>query len=91
MLVQKLYSNASCAFTAIVICMSNMRYFGGALWRAKIDPVKGTIRLDVVKGPVAAPKKSWDYKFGDARLTGKRITEIRGELDLGSRRANYKD
>jgi hypothetical protein len=38
---------------------------------------KGSIRLDVVEGPLDNPKAIFDYKFGGAKLTPERILQIR--------------
>jgi RHS repeat-associated protein len=38
---------------------------------------KGSIRLDVVEGPVDNPTAIWDYKFGGAELTPERVQQIR--------------
>jgi hypothetical protein len=46
-------------------------------------PLKGTIRLDVVEGPLASPTAVFDYKFGGAQLTPARITQIRAGAKLG--------
>ena len=38
---------------------------------------KGSIRLDVVEGPLHNPTAIYDYKFGTAQLTPSRIDRIR--------------
>jgi hypothetical protein len=38
---------------------------------------KGSIRLDVVEGPLNNPAAIYDYKFGTAQLTPSRIDRIR--------------
>jgi hypothetical protein len=52
------------------------RYVSGAPWNPG-DPLAGSIRLDVVEGPLGAPTQAWDYKFGKATLSQTRILQIR--------------
>jgi len=59
-----------------------VRYINGAPWRQGIDPLKGSIRLDVVTHPLNNPTWVWDYKFGDAGLTPARINQIRAGAGL---------
>ncbi|MFN7813812.1 MAG: hypothetical protein ACK5SI_14250, partial [Planctomycetia bacterium] len=58
------------------------RYINGVPWAAG-DPLKGSIRLDVVEGPLNNPTWIWDYKFGGAQLTPARINQIRTGAGLG--------
>ncbi len=51
---------------------TEVRYANGVPWQAG-DPLKGTIRLDVVEGPLTNPSAVFDYKFGNAVLTPTRI------------------
>jgi hypothetical protein len=41
------------------------------------DGVKGSVRLDVVKGPVSAPTAVYDSKFGGAVLDADREAQMR--------------
>jgi hypothetical protein len=43
----------------------------------RFDPLRGSIRLDVIEGPLDNPTQVWDYKFGGARLTPTRVNQIR--------------
>lgn len=54
---------------------SETRYIGGSPW--EFGTTKGSIRLDVVEGPLANPIQVWDYKFGGATLLPSRIQQIR--------------
>jgi hypothetical protein len=45
----------------------------------------GSIRLDVVEGPLSAPTAVYDLKTGSATLTPGRIAEIRSHLPNGGR------
>jgi hypothetical protein len=47
------------------------------------DPVKGSVELDVVEN-TGSPTAVWDYKFGNARLSAKRIQQIPNEAGLGA-------
>jgi hypothetical protein len=62
---------------------TEVRYINGAPWQRGIDPLTGSIRLDVVEGPLNNPTWVWEYKFGNAGLTAGRITEIRTGAGLG--------
>lgn len=44
---------------------------------------KGSVRLDVVEGSLMQPKVIYDLKTGSARLTAKRIAQIRRHLPKG--------
>ncbi|WP_428269623.1 hypothetical protein [Haliangium sp.] len=46
---------------------------------------KGSVRLDVVEGPIDAPTAVFDLKTGSARLTPTRIKQIRRHLPKGHR------
>jgi hypothetical protein len=46
-------------------------------------PLKGTIRLDVVEGPLTSPTAVFDYKFGGASLSPARTGQIRSGAGLG--------
>ncbi|MFO0979218.1 MAG: RHS repeat-associated core domain-containing protein [Planctomycetaceae bacterium] len=61
---------------------TEVRYYGGRPW-TQGDPLKGSIRLDVVEGPVASPTAVFDYKFGNATLTPPRILQIRRVGGIG--------
>lgn len=56
---------------------TEVRYINGRVWRPG-DGLSGTVRLDVVEGPLNAPTNVFDYKFGNATLTPQRINHIRG-------------
>ena len=62
---------------------AEVRYRNGVEWRSG-DPLKGSIRLDVVQGPLDNPTAIWDYKFGNAHLSASRINQIRTGAGLGS-------
>jgi hypothetical protein len=62
---------------------TEVRYINGAPWQQGIDPLKGSIRLDVVEGPLNNPTRVWDYKFGGAQLTPARVNQIRTGAGLG--------
>ncbi len=53
------------------------RFINGVPWQPGGDPLSGSIRLDVVEGPLTNPTWVWDYKFGGAELTPARIIQIR--------------
>jgi hypothetical protein len=61
---------------------TKVRYINGRPWQPG-DPLRGSIRLDVVQGPINSPTVVWDYKFGDAVLTPGRINRIRTGAGLG--------
>jgi hypothetical protein len=46
---------------------------------------RGSVRLDVVEGPLTAPTAIYDLKTGSARLTADRIAQIRSHLPEGYR------
>ena len=60
---------------------TEVSYLGG-----KVVPygTSGSVRLDVVEGPLDAPTAAYDLKTGSAALTPARITQIQGELPGGS-------
>jgi RHS repeat-associated protein len=62
---------------------TEVRYVGGQLWRS-FAPLEGSVRLDVVEGPLASPTAVYDYKFGSGRLSQFRIGQIRARAGLGS-------
>jgi hypothetical protein len=62
---------------------TEVRYLNGQPWQSGM-PLKGSIRLDVVEGPLNNPTAVWDYKFGGAQLTPARISQIQGGANLGS-------
>ncbi len=62
---------------------TEVRYLNGNLWRPG-NPLTGSVRLDVVEGPLNNPRWVWDYKFGDSQLTPARISQIRAGAGLGS-------
>jgi hypothetical protein len=62
---------------------TEVRYLNGNLWRPG-NPLTGSVRLDVVEGPLNNPSWVWDYKFGDSQLTPARISQIRAGAGLGS-------
>lgn len=59
------------------------RYVGGSPWTSGMS-TSGSIRLDVVEGPLARPTGVWDYKFGNATLSQRRITQIQGGIPNGA-------
>lgn len=59
------------------------RYVGGTPWEAGMSTT-GSIRLDVVEGPLARPTAVWDYKFGNATLSQRRITQIQNGIPNGA-------
>jgi hypothetical protein len=61
---------------------TEVRYLNGAEWQSGM-PLKGSIRLDVVEGPLNNPTLVWDYKFGNALLTPARVSQIRTGAGLG--------
>ena len=62
--------------------LAEVRYVDGRPWRAG-DSISGSIRLDVVEGPVANPTQIWDYKFGNAILSEARVAQIRAGIPYG--------
>jgi len=46
---------------------------------------KGSVRLDVVEGPLNQPTAAFDLKTGKAKLTPKRVQQIRQHLPAGSK------
>jgi RHS repeat-associated protein len=61
---------------------TEVRYLGGKVWQPGM-PLKGSVRLDVVEGPLSAPTAVYDYKFGGALLTPTRVGGIRTGANLG--------
>ena len=61
---------------------TEVRYLNGVEWQPGM-PLRGSIRLDVVEGPLNNPTWVWDYKFGGAQLTPARINQIRAGAGLG--------
>ncbi len=59
------------------------RFINGAPWERGVDPLRGSIRLDVVEGSLNNPSWVWDYKFGSSQLTPARINQIRTGAGLG--------
>lgn len=59
------------------------RYVGGSPWMSGTS-TSGSIRLDVVEGPLARPTGVWDYKFGNAALSQGRITQIQNGIPNGT-------
>ncbi|MEO7172780.1 hypothetical protein, partial [Flavobacterium sp.] len=59
------------------------RYIGGAPWQPGMTTT-GSIRLDVVEGPLANPTHVWDYKFGQATLSPSRTTQIQNGIPNGA-------
>ncbi|KQN71156.1 LysM peptidoglycan-binding domain-containing protein [Sphingomonas sp. Leaf62] len=59
------------------------RYVGGSPWMSGMS-TSGSIRLDVVEGPLARPTGVWDYKFGNATLSRGRITQIQNGIPNGA-------
>ena len=55
---------------------AEVRYFRGEYLEFGSTP-KGSIRLDVVEGPLRTPTAVYDYKFGEAGLSQTRINQIR--------------
>ena len=54
---------------------TEVRYWGGRQWQPG-DPLKGSVRLDVVAGDLRTPTAIYDYKFGGATLSSSRIAQI---------------
>ncbi len=61
---------------------TEVRFLNGQPWQAG-DPLRGSIRLDVVEGPLGNPTQVRDYKYGDAQLTQARIDQIRTGAGIG--------
>lgn len=59
------------------------RYVGGEPWEPGMTTT-GSIRLDVVDGPLDSPTRVWDYKFGQATLSSSRITQIQNGIPNGA-------
>jgi hypothetical protein len=59
------------------------RYVNGNPWRNG-DPLSGSIRLDVVEGPLTRRTFVWDYKFGQATLSPSRVTQIQNGIPNGA-------
>jgi hypothetical protein len=60
---------------------TEVRYVNGAEWKPGM-PIRGSVRLDVVEGPLSNPTAVWDYKFGNARLTQDRINQIQATAGI---------
>ena len=60
---------------------TEIRYSNGIPWHPGV-PLKGSVRLDVVEGPLANPTAVFDYKFGNAVLTPTRVNVIRNAAGL---------
>jgi LysM repeat protein len=58
------------------------RYINGQPWVA--GSTKGSIRLDVIEGPLNRPTTVWDYKFGGATLPPSRVTQIQNGIPNGA-------
>lgn len=50
----------------------------------RCPPLAGSIRLDVIEGPLTNPTHVWDYEFGNARLPQSRITQIQNNIPNGT-------
>jgi len=61
---------------------TEVRYINGRPWQPG-DGLRGTVRLDVVEGPINSPTNVFDYKFGNAQLTPLRINQIRNTSGSG--------
>lgn len=61
---------------------TEQRYLNGQVWQEGMG-LKGTVRLDVVEGPLTSPTAVYDYKFGGASLSSGRISRIRTGAGLG--------
>ena len=59
------------------------RYVGGTPWQPGVT-TNGSVRLDVVEGPLTSPTFVWDYKFGQATLSQSRITQIQNSIPNGA-------
>ncbi|MCD4825803.1 MAG: hypothetical protein K8S55_14515, partial [Phycisphaerae bacterium] len=59
-----------------------VRYLNGRPWQ-RGDSLNGSIRLDVVEGPLNNPTAVWDYKFGKSSFGPTRINQIRNGAGLG--------
>ncbi|MBW8311224.1 MAG: putative Ig domain-containing protein [Rhizobium sp.] len=62
---------------------AEVRYVNGNPWRPG-DPILGSVRLDVVEGPLTSPTHVWDYKFGNAILSQPQITRIQNGIPSGT-------
>lgn len=62
---------------------TEVRYIRGRAWQPG-DPLHGSVRLDVVEGPVSNPTAVFDYKFGNARLPTSRVNQIRRVGGIGN-------
>jgi hypothetical protein len=60
-----------------------VRFLNGGVWQPGMGTA-GSIRLDVVEGPLANPTHVWDYKFGNATLSQSRITQIQNGIPNGA-------
>lgn len=63
--------------------LTEQRYFNGSPWQPG-DPLIGSIKLDVIKGPATQPSFVWDYKFGQATLSTSRTTTIQNGIPNGT-------
>ena len=61
---------------------TEVRYLNGEEWQPGM-PLKDSIKLDVVEGPIPTPTAVYDYKFGNATLKAKRVAQIRKGAALG--------
>ena len=59
-----------------------VRYIDGAPWRQGVDPLKGSVRLDVVEGPLNNPTWVWDCQL----WTGARPLNDQSKLPYMTRR-----
>ena len=62
---------------------TEVRYINGHRWRPG-NGLRGSVRLDVVEGPLNNPTAIFDYKFGNAVLSNSRIDQIRRIGGFGS-------
>lgn len=62
---------------------TEVRYTNGRLWQPG-DPLKGSVRLDVVEGPPSNPTAVYDYKFGAAQLSPTRVAQIQRVAGINS-------
>jgi hypothetical protein len=61
---------------------TEVRYHGGVEWGSGM-PLKNSVILDVVEGPLNASTHIFDYKFGIAGLSPSRVSRIRCTAGLG--------
>ena len=82
-IVRRHLSGAFATLNAPYASQSDAYFVNGAAWQTG-DPVAGSIRLDVIEGPLTNPTHVWDYEFGNATLSQSRITQIQNGIPNGA-------